>query len=82
MYLPASHAVQLAPSGVYPALQVQLRASELPAVDDDFGVHWSHAEDPGHWAYVPLGHRVHRRRPLALEYDPGAHTVQLLKLLP
>jgi len=82
LYLPATHAVQLPPSGpVDPALQVQLVKAALPAGEVEFdgqAVHDASVVCPVAVPYLPAQHRhgsVHTHTPFCL---PVMHSCPLM----
>ena len=78
LYLPATHAVQLPPSGPeYPALQVQI---VLPAGELEPAKQPRHVDNPEALTtveYVPGSHALHSAGPVDSLYLPATHAVQL-----
>ena len=81
LYLPATHAVQLPPSGpVDPALQVQLVKAALPAGELEFdgqAVHVELPEAPAAVEYVPAPQSVQTADPVDALYLPATHAVHV-----
>jgi hypothetical protein len=61
LYLPESHALQVAPFSAlpYPALHVQAAIVVLTAGDTEFAGHNEHASEPSASLYVPARHSRH-----------------------
>jgi hypothetical protein len=77
LYLPATHAVHVPPSGPEnPALQVQLVKAALPAGELEFDGQAEHATDPVNALYFPATHA--EQVPPAGPVDPALQ-VQLVK---
>jgi H2-forming N5,N10-methylenetetrahydromethanopterin dehydrogenase-like enzyme len=81
LYCPASHGVQVSPSGPEnPALQVQLVTTALPAGELEFGgqsLHVELAEAPKSVEYVPVAQSVHAADPVNALYVPAMHAAHV-----
>ena len=80
LYLPATHCVQVSPSGpVQPGSQVQSICSSLAAGALEFGGHVWHTSDvaPSVVEYLPSTQLVHAASPVATLYLPATHCVQV-----
>ena len=81
LYFPATHAVQLPPSGpVDPALQVQLVKFLFPAGEVEFdgqAVHVELDEAPTAVEYVPAPQSVQAADPVDALYLPATHAVHV-----
>ena len=86
VYLPASHAVHVPPSGpVDPALQMQLVTTALPAGELEFGgqsMHVELAEAPTAVEYVPAAQSLQTADPVNALYCPASHGVQASPSIP
>ena len=75
LYAPASHAVQLSPSGPeYPALQVQIVP---PSGELESGKQPRHVNAPESVEYVPASHALHAYDPVDVLYAPASHAVHV-----
>ena len=76
LYFPATHAVQVPPSGPEkPALQLQTLDVLLPAGESESAIHARHADAPASAEYVPSLHSLQSVEPLSLLYLPAPHAV-------
>ncbi len=79
LYCPATHAVQMPPSGpVHPALQVHFSKAPLPVdelVFDGQTMHVEVSEAPTAVEYVPAPQLVQMAAPVAVEYVPAPQSV-------
>jgi hypothetical protein len=81
LYFPATHAVQIPPSGpVHPVLQVQFFKAALPAGDlafDGQTLHVELADAPTAAEYVPVPQSVQRTDPVEALYFPPTQAVHV-----